>query len=71
VISDIIQGSPAAEAGLHPGDIITAVNRKGIKNFNDYQQALKQVKKGENLLLLIKRGSGAFYVVLTPPAKNQ
>jgi len=38
---------------------------------NDYQQALKQVKKGENLLLLVKRSSGAFYAVLTPPSKNQ
>ncbi len=71
VISDIKQGSPAAEAGLRPGDLITEVNRKGIKNLDDYQQALKQVKKDENLLLLIKRGSGAFYAVLTPPAKNQ
>ncbi len=71
VISDIKQGSPAAEAGLRPGDLITEVNRKGIKNFNDYQQALKQVKNGENLLLLVKRGSGAFYAVLTPPVKKQ
>ena len=68
VISDIKQGSPAAEAGLRPGDLIMEVNRKGINKLNDYQQALKQVKKGGNLLLLVQRGSGAFYAVLTPPA---
>jgi serine protease Do len=71
VISDITQGSPAAEAGLRPGDLITEVNHKGINNLNDYQQALKQLKKNNNLLLLVKRGSGAFYAVLTPPLKNQ
>ncbi len=71
VISDIKEGSPAAVAGLLPGDLITEINRKGIKNLNDYQQTLKQIKKGENLLLLIKRSDGAFYVVITPLSKNQ
>ena len=70
VISDIKDGSPAAEAGLQPGDLISEVNRTAVKNLNDYQQALKQVKNGENLLLLVKRGSGALYVVLTPVSKN-
>ncbi len=69
VISDISESSPAAEAGLRPGDLITEVNRSAVKSLNDYQQALKKVKNGENLLLLVKRGSGAFYAVLTPPSK--
>jgi len=71
VISDVNEGSPAAEAGLRPGDLITEVNRTAIRNMNDYQQALNKVKNGENLLLLVKRGSGAFYAVLTPTPKNQ
>jgi len=71
VISDVNGGSPAAEAGLRPGDLITEVNRTAIRNMNDYQQALNNVKTGENLLLLVKRGSGAFYAVLTPTPKNQ
>ncbi len=70
VISDIKDGSPAAEAGLQPGDLISEVNRTAVKNLNDYQQALKQAKNGENLLLLVKRGSGALYVVLTPVSKK-
>jgi serine protease Do len=70
VISDIKDGSPAAEAGLQPGDLISEVNRTAVKNLNDYQQALRQAESGENLLLLVKRGSGALYVVLTPFSKN-
>jgi serine protease Do len=69
VISDIESGSPADAAGLQPGDIITEVNRQAVKNLNDYRQALKAVKAGENLLLLVQRGGGAFYVVLTPPSQ--
>ena len=71
VISDIQEGSPAAAAGLRPGDLITEVNRHAIKNLNDFRQDLTQVKKGENLLLLVQRGGGAFYVVLTPSSNNQ
>jgi serine protease Do len=71
VISDVNEGSPAAEAGLRPGDLITEVNRTAIQNMNDYQQALNKIKSGDNLLLLVKRGSGAFYAVLTPSSKNQ
>ena len=66
-----IQGGSAAEAGLRPGDLITEVNRTTIRNLNDYQEALQKIKKGENLLLLVKRDSGSFYVVLTPSANGQ
>ena len=71
VISDIQENSPAAAAGLRQGDLITEVNRTAIKNLNDYQLAVQKVKKGDNLLLLIQRGGGSFYVVLTPSAKDQ
>jgi len=71
VISDIDEISPAAEAGLRPGDLIKEINRQSIANLDDYQQALNQVKKGDNLLLLVQRGGGSFYVVLTSASKNQ
>jgi len=66
VISNIQEDSPAANAGLRPGDLITEVNRTAIKNMTDYQQALQKVNKGESLLLLIKRAGGSLYIVLTP-----
>ena len=69
VVSAVKPGSPADAAGLHPGDLITEVNRKPVKNLTEYQQALRQIPKGENLLLLVQRGGGAFYVVLTPPSE--
>jgi serine protease Do len=71
VIAGVNDGSPADAAGLRPGDLITEVNRTAIKNLNDYQQALQKVKKGDHLLLLVKRAAGSFYTVLTPSADDQ
>jgi serine protease Do len=71
VISSIKEGSPGAEAGLRPGDLITEVNRAAVSNLSDYQQALQNVKKGEHLLLLIKRATGSFYTVLSSSAEDK
>ncbi len=64
IITDIEEGSPAAEAHLRRGDLIKEVNRKKIQNLRDYNQVLKKAKKKKSLLLLIKRGEHTFYVVL-------
>jgi len=63
VISEIQQGSTAADAKLRPGDLIKQVNRQNIQNIRDYNQALQKAKK-DSLLLLIKRGKNTFYVAL-------
>jgi len=70
VISGVEPASPAAQAGLHPGDVVKEVNRQSIQDLNDYNQALEKVKKSESVLLLIKRGSGTLYVVLKSVSKG-
>ena len=64
VVSGVEPASPAAQAGLHPGDVVKEVNRQSIQDLNDYNQALEKVKKSESVLLLIKRGGGTLYVLL-------
>ncbi|MFZ0930078.1 MAG: DegQ family serine endoprotease [Syntrophobacteraceae bacterium] len=64
VISDLAAGSPAAEARLRQGDIVQEVNRQKIQNVRDWKQATDKMKKGEPLLLLIKRGANTFYVAI-------
>jgi serine protease Do len=70
VISSVQPGSPAAESKLRQGDLIKEVNRQKIQNLKDYNQALQKAKKGESLLLLIKRGERTFYVALKAPAEE-
>ncbi len=64
VITEIQPGSAAGDSKLRPGDLIKEVNRQKIQNIRDYNQALQKGKKGESLLLLIKRGTNTFYVAL-------
>jgi serine protease Do len=64
VITDLAAGSPAAEARLHQGDIVEEVNRQKIQNIRDWKQAIEKMKKGEPLLLLVKRGANTFYVAI-------
>jgi serine protease Do len=70
VISAVQPGSPADLAHLRPGDLIVEANRHKIEDIQGYQQAVKSVKPGNNLLLLVQRDSGSFFVVLQS-SKNQ
>jgi serine protease Do len=66
IISEVQPGSPGGEAKLRPGDLIKEVNRQKIQNLRDYTQTTQKTKKGESLLLLIKRGQNTFYAALKP-----
>jgi serine protease Do len=70
VVSAVQPGSPADAANLRAGDLIIEANRHKIEDLQDYQQAVKGVKPGNNLLLLVQRDSGSFFVVLQS-SKNQ
>ncbi len=69
VISGVQPGSPAGEARLRSGDLIKEMNRQKIQNLKDYNQAIAKMKKGESLLLLVKRGDKTFYTALKPSAE--
>jgi serine protease Do len=70
VISAVEPNSPADNAGLRPGDLIVEANRHKIEDLQGYQKTIESVKPGENLLLLVQRSSGTFFVVLQSP-QNQ
>ena len=64
VIAQVEPGSEAEEAGLRPGDIIEEINRNPVRNLSEYNRILGKIKKGENILLLLRRGENAIWVVL-------
>jgi serine protease Do len=68
VISSVLPGSRADEAGLRARDVILEVNRAAVKNVDAYQAALKASAKGKILLLLVRRGDTTVYVTIKPEA---
>ena len=55
MVSSIKGDSPAQEKGLMVGDVILEINKKKIKNVSDYDKVLSGLKKGDNILLYVKR----------------
>jgi serine protease Do len=57
VIARVTPGSPAANAGLKPGDVILREGTRGIRNPFDWQAALLDLRVGSPARLHIRRGS--------------
>ncbi len=66
LVTYVEPNSPAAEAGVRPGDIITQANRKDIADLEEYNQIVSAVRKEKKnkLLLLITRGKTSQFVVI-------
>src|SRR5689334_5651360 len=63
VVDSVDDGSPAAEANLQRGDVITQVNRHPVTNESDYNRLINE-GKGKSVLLYVNRqGSNIFVVV--------
>jgi S1-C subfamily serine protease len=69
LVQGIAPGSPAAVAGLRPGDLITAVNGTAAADPNDLIAAITALKPGDKITLTVKRGSSS--QTLTATLANQ
>ena len=65
VITNVAGGSAAAEAGLQRGDVIQEVNRRPVRNLNEFNDAVRQ-SAGKPVLLVVNRGGSSSYVVIQP-----
>jgi len=64
VVTSVKPGSPADEAGLQRGDVITQVDRRPVRSVADYNREVEKTGKGKSLLLLVKRGDGSLFLAL-------
>jgi len=66
VVTSVEPGSSAADAGIQTGDVIQEVNRKPVKDVQDFSQKIAQAKSQDNVLLLIQRGQNSLFAAVTP-----
>jgi len=55
LVSEVYSATPAAKAGIKAGDVILAVNGRGVTNKDDYLTQLFSVTKSEGLTIILVR----------------
>jgi len=67
VITDVEEGSPAAQKGLAPGDLLLEIVNREIGGLADYNRIREELKgRSKPITLKVKEGGTVRYVALSP-----
>jgi serine protease Do len=61
LVVEVLPGSPAAQVGLEPADVIREVNQRPVNNVKDFERAVRQARRGDRILLLVHRGDNPVF----------
>jgi putative serine protease PepD len=64
-ITSVQAGSPASSAGLHQGDLVTAINGKSITSTQQFIETVDAYSPGQTITLTVKRGGSTQTIKLT------
>lgn len=69
VVLEVVPDSPAAEAGIVGGDVITRLGKSAIQNSRDMRDAIDRLQPGQSVAVrLIRRGAPLFLAIRVPEA---
>ena len=71
IITGVLQNGPAAQGGIKPGDVITAVNGQPVKNVSQLLTAVASLKPGTPAPLTVLRGNGPVEIAVTPGKRER
>jgi serine protease Do len=66
VVRSVVLGSPAAHAGIKPGDQILRSRGRTLRNMFDWEGEMLELRVGEAAQMVLKRGTGEEAVTVTP-----
>jgi Do/DeqQ family serine protease len=70
VVTGVDEGSPAADANLQEGDVITEVYTQSVNGLDDYVTISKKLKdRKDPIAFLVKRGRTTNYVTVSPESE--
>ncbi|BHH85399.1 DegQ family serine endoprotease [Desulforhopalus sp. 52FAK] len=64
IVSNVEQGSPAAKAGMKPGQLVEEINRVPVNTLKDLREVLGNAEESGKILLRVRSGNFATYIVL-------
>ena len=65
-IVEIVEGSPAASAGLRAGDLLVEVDGEALGDVGDLQRLMNRDSIGRELILRVDRGGRTIRVGIVP-----
>jgi serine protease Do len=71
IVANVAQLSPAAEAGLAPGDLILEINKHPVRSLVEYQKLVSHFKREDVIMLLISRPKNDTRIVTLRLADSQ
>ncbi len=71
VVTSVTKGSPAATAGLEPGDMVVSVGNEPVGNAENFRRILDKATPERGILVLVRRGDQTLFRVLKPTAKKE
>ncbi len=71
IITGVLQNGPAAQAGIQPGDVITAVDGKAVSNVTELLGAVAGLKPGVAKPLTVLRKDSKTEIAVTPGKRQR
>ena len=62
LVSHVIPGGSAAEAGIQKDDVILEINRSPVQSVENFQSIVSAAQKGSPLLFLVSRATKTAFV---------
>ncbi len=59
-----VKGKSAVSSGIQPGDVIVAIGNVPLNSLDQLKDIVKQLPKGHNVALLVRRDDAVFYVAI-------
>ena len=71
IITGVLQSGPAAQGGMRPGDVITAVKGQQVGNVSQLLTAVAALKPGTPAPLTVLRSDGPVELAITPGKRER
>lgn len=69
-VSFVAPGSPAREAGLRIGDVISRIDDHVVESLDDFREALEEAETLERFLVVAQRGGETLFLLLKPGTEH-